>query len=422
MNVLPKTCNFKHMKQILIIVTVFFHFVISAQVDNTMYGLYQTMNPPSFQFASIDPLSGQVSPIGSAVLSTMVNATGSALNPYSQTYSYQDEDSWLSLDLQTGAIVNDVMVSLPNATGNFDNFRFNAADSNMYGLYSQVINDPVTGFVNLDLKLATCDLTTGLVNLISPNSIAQSYTMSGSTIDPYLMVYYFESEGKFMGIDLYNGEIYSQPTISVDVAGSFFSNFAYSCADTAVYGLIMNNGVKALGKINPQTGVVTTLPTVLSFDNFVMNSGGAIDPLNLVYYFQTIDTAGQNKLVGLSLLDGSVASQSVISNVGNYFTMYRIQSDCYLAEPSRLNPVASVTELQDIDVRVSPNPAKDFIYVSTEFPMEQIEIVNADGTLIERILTDEMNVQVSVKSLADGLYYLRVCSKEAAFTKRFIKE
>jgi hypothetical protein len=141
-----------------------------------------------------------------------------------------------------------------------------------------------------------------------------------------------------------------------------------------------------------------------------------------VYYFQTIDTAGQNKLVGLSLLDGSVASQSVISNVGNYFTMYRIQSDCYLAEPSRLNPVASVTELQDIDVRVSPNPAKDFIYVSTEFPMEQIEIVNADGTLIERILTDEMNVQVSVKSLADGLYYLRVCSKEAAFTKRFIKE
>lgn len=422
MNVLPKPFNFRRMKQFILFLTVCLHFVISAQVDNTMYGLYQIANPPSFQFASIDPLSGQVNPIGSAVLSTMVNATGSALNPYSQTYSYQDEDSWLSLDLQTGAIVNDVMVTLPNTAGNFDNFRFNAADSNMYGLYTQVISDPVTGFVNLELKLATCDLTTGLVNLISSNSVAQSYTMSGSTIDPYLMVYYFESEGKFMGIDLYNGEIYSQPTISVDIAGSFFSNFAYSCADTAVYGLIMNNGVKALGKINPQTGVVTTLPTVLSFDNFVMNSGGAIDPLNLVYYFQTIDTAGQNKLVGLSLLDGSVASQSVISTVGNYFTMYRIQSDCYLAEPSRLNPVASVTEFKDIDVRLYPNPAKDFINVSSKFPMEHIEIVNADGTLIERIMTDEMNAQVSVVSLADGLYYLRVCSPEATYTKRFIKD
>ena len=410
------------MKQFILLSMVFFHFSLSAQVDNTMYGLYQIANPPSFQFASIDPLTGQVNPIGSAVLSTMVNATGSALNPYSQTYSYQDEDSWLSLDLQTGAIVNDVMVSLPNSAGNFDNFRFNAADSNMYGLYSQVISDPVTGFVNLDLKLATCDLTTGFVNLVSPNSVAQSYTMSGSTIDPYLMVYYFESEGKFMGIDLYNGEIYSQPTISVDVAGSFFSNFAYSCADTAVYGLIMNNGVKALGKINPQTGVVTTLPTVLSFDNFVMNSGGAIDPLNLVYYFQTIDTAGQNKLVGLSLLDGSVASQSVISTVGNYFTMYRIQSDCYLAEPSRLNPVASVTEFKNIDVQVFPNPVQDLIHVSSQFPMDYIEIVNTDGTLIERILTDEMDVQFSLESLADGLYYLRVCSPEATYTERFVKD
>ena len=422
MYVLSKTCNFRRMKQFILLFSLFFHVWVSAQVDNTMYGLYQIANPPSFQFASIDPLSGQVNPIGSTVLSTMVNATGSALNPYSQTYSYQDEDSWLSLDLQTGAIVNDVMVSLPNATGNFDNFRFNAADSNMYGLYSQVISDPVTGFVNLDLKLATCDLTTGLVDLISPNSIAQSYTMSGSTIDPYLMVYYFESEGKFMGIDLYNGEIYSQPTISVDVAGSFFSNFAYSCADTAVYGLIMNNGVKALGKINPQTGVVTTLPTVLSFDNFVMNSGGAIDPINLVYYFQTIDTAGQNKLVGLSLMDGSVASQSVISTVGNYFTMYRIQSDCYLAEPSRLNPLAAVPEMKDIFVHIYPNPAEDFINVKSEFPMNHLEILNADGTLVKRILTNEMDVQVSVESLSDGLYYLRVCSNEASYTERFIKD
>jgi hypothetical protein len=410
------------MKKFILLFFSSLNLGLIAQVDNTMYGLYQILNPPSFQFASIDPLSGQVSPIGSAVLSTMVNATGSALNPYSQTFSYQDEDSWLSLDLQTGAVVNDVMVNLPNAAGNFDNFRFNAADSNMYGLYSQVISDPVTGFVNLELKLGTCDLTTGLVSLISPISIAQSYTMSGSTIDPYLMVYYFESEGKFMGIDLYNGQIYSQPTISVDVPGSFFSNFAYSCADTAVYGLIMNNGVKALGKINPQTGVVTTLPTVLAFDNFVMNSGGAIDPVNLVYYFQTIDTASQNKLVGLSLIDGSVVSTSCISTVGNYFTMYRIQSDCYRAEPSRLNPMAALADMQNINVEVSPNPAQDYINVSSEFPMSHLEILNADGTLVTSIKTNEMNVQISVESLAKGLYYLSVYSNEAAFTERFIKD
>jgi hypothetical protein len=409
------------MKNLVLLLIVFFQFGLFSQVDNTMYGLYQTVNPPSFQFASIDPLTGQVTPIGAAVISSMVNATGSALNPYNQTYSYQDEDSWLSLDLQTGAVVNDVMVSLPNTTGNFDNFRFNAADSNMYGIYNQLISDPITGFVNLDLKLTTCDLTSGLVNLISPNSVAQSYTMSGCTIDPYLMVYYFESEGKFMGLDLYNGEIYSQPTISVPGEGSSFGNFAYSCTDTSVYGLIMNNGVKALGKINPQTGVVTALPTVLNFDNYVMNSGGTIDPLSLVYYFQTLDTAGQVKMVGLSLLDGSVTTQSSVSTTGNYFTMYRIQSDCYEASPSRMNQTATISDIKDINLSIHPNPAQDFINLNSKNAIQQVDIVNADGTLVERIKTNEMNLQIPIESFANGIYFLKISSYNVLFTERFIK-
>jgi hypothetical protein len=387
-----------------------------------MYGLQQMTNPPSFKLASIDPMTGQINTIGTSVLSTLVNAAGSALNPYNQTYSFQDEDSWLTVDLQTGNVLSDVMVTLPNSNGNFNNFRFNAADSNMYGLYSQVITDPLTGFVNLDLKLATCDLSTGLVNLISPNSVAQSYTMSGSTIDPYLMVYYFESEGKFMGLDLYNGQIYSQPTMTVAGDGSFFSNFAYSCADTSVYGLIMQNGVKALGKINPQTGVVTALPTQHNFDNFVMNTGGAIDPINLVYYFQTMDTTAQIKLVGLSLLDGSIATQSYTSPIGDYFTMYRIQSECYQATPSRLNPMNHVKEMTDFTMNIHPNPAQDMLYLSANMVVDVVELLDLFGHVIERYSPNSMNLQISVGSLLNGIYYLKMSSNESSHIERYIKD
>ncbi len=410
------------MKIYILLFTIFLQFGLFSQVDNTMYGLQQITNPPSFKLASLDPLTGQINTIGTTVVSTMVNATGSALNPYNQTYSFQDEDSWLTVDLQTGNVLSDVMVTLPNSEGNFNNFRFNAADSNMYGLYSQVITDPLTGFVNLDLKLATCNLSTGLVNLISPNSVAQSYTMSGSTIDPYLMVYYFESEGKFMGLDLYNGQIYSQPTITVAGAGSYFSNFAYSCADTSVYGIIMQNGVKALGKINPQTGVVTALPTQLNFDNFIMNSGGAIDPVNMLYYFQTMDTTAQIKLVGLSLLDGSVATQSYISPIGDYFTMYRIQSDCYEATPSRLNPMNHVKEMKDFTMNIHPNPAQDVLYLSANTIVDYLELLDLFGHVIERYSPNNMNLQISLESLASGIYYLRVSSNESIYTDRFIKD
>jgi hypothetical protein len=92
------------------------------------------------------------------------------------------------------------MVSLPNATGNFDNFKFNTSDTTMYGLFSQVLYNPITGVYDGDMRLATCDLSTGQVSLISPASVASSYVMAGSSIDPHLMVYYFISEGKLMGM------------------------------------------------------------------------------------------------------------------------------------------------------------------------------------------------------------------------------
>lgn len=409
------------MKNQLLLLMLVIHLSLSAQVDNTMYGINQIINPPSFQFGSIDPLTGQITNIGSAILSNTVNSSGASLNPYNQTFSYQDEDSWLSIYMQTGTVLNDVMVNLPNTTGSFDNFKFNAADSNMYGLYKQLITDPVTGFITLDLKLATCDLTTGSVNLISPTSVAQSYTMSGSTIDPHLMVYYFESEGKFMGLDLYNGQIYSQPTISLAVSGSSFGNYAYNCTDTSIYGLIMLNGVEALGKINPLTGVVTALQTALNFDNYIMNSGGAIDPVNLIYYFQTLDTTGQIKIVGLSLIDGSVASQNNISSNGDYFIMYRIQSDCYEANVLRLNPLSTLSEIKESNVEIYPNPVQDLLYLNTEVTINHVEIMDAFGNVVRSYYPNDSNFQIPIDFLANGIYYLRISSNDAAFIERFIR-
>lgn len=409
------------MKQYLLVFATLVICKLSAQVDNTMYGLYQTMNPPSFQLASIDPLTGQITPIGNSTLSSVVNATGSALNPYSQTYSFQDEDSWLSVNLQTGEVVNDVMVTLPNAEGYFDNFRFNAADSSMYGLFRQISYDSITGFPSADIRLATCDLSTGNVSLISQASIGESFTMSGSTIDPFLMVYYFETEGKFTGIDLYNGEIYSEPTITLEEENSRFDNFAYSCVDTAVYGLIMQNGVKALGKINPQTGVVTALPTLLSFENYILNSGGAIDPVNRVYYFQTIDSVGV-KMVGLSLIDGSVTSESYLSgNEEAYFIMYRIQSDCYRANRSRFNVVAKTKEIKDPQFKIYPNPAHEVLFFQADIPMNEVEIIDPLGRIVLRFTPKSNNFEIPLSGLNNGLYYLSLRSNEGSYAKRFVK-
>ena len=413
--------KFKQMKKTFLIVLALLGTELHAQIDNTMYGLYRILNPTSVQLASIDPINGMITPIGAVnTLSTSINATGAALNPYNMSYTYQDEDSWLSVDLQNGTVLNDVTVTLPNTIGDFNNFRFNTADTNMYGLYSQVIYDPLTGIITGDMRLATCDLTSGAVSIISPTSIAQSYTMTGSAIDPYLMVYYFESEGKFVGLDLYNGQVYSEPMITLMGNGITFDNFAYSCADTTMYGLIMDNGVKALGKINVSTGVVTQLPTLLNFDNYIMNSGGAIDPANLVYYFQTMDSTGI-KLVGLSLIDGSVVSQPVISANGNYFDMYRIQSDCYEAEATRLNPATASIEATEISVKLYPNPVQEELQIEASSSIEVLEIQQLNGSVIYSQMPNETSARVSVAGLSSGMYLLNVKTKVGNESYRFIK-
>lgn len=407
------------MKNLTLLLTLLLGFGLNAQVNNTMFGLQQSSNPAGFKLATMDPLTGQVTVISNSVLSTMVNVTGSSLNPYNQTFSFQDENSWLTVSLETGEVLNDVSVSLPNSDGNFNNFRFNTADSIMYGLYSVIYNNPINGALG-EMRLAKCDLSTGLVSLISTSSIAENYTAAGNTIDPYQMLYYFQSEGKFIGLDLYNGQIYSQPNITISGGGSYFENMAYSCVDTTVYGLIMQNGVKALGKINPQTGVVTALPTQLSFDNLVFNSGGAIDPVNRVYYFQTIDN-NQTKFVGLSLTDGSVVSESNLSTNDEYFTMYRIQSDCYEANPTRLNSTSNLAEIKNVSVNIYPNPAQEVLNLNATSNLTQVEIIDAYGNVVNRFNPNQTQFQFPIETLAQGIYYLKISTADSNVTERFVK-
>ena len=404
-----------------LVLFVLIPFLSIGQLGNTMYGLYRNNNPSTVQLATIDPTTGVINILGPNLGNT-INLTGVSLNPYNNTYTYQDQDSWLSVDLTNGGIVNDVVVSLPSATGNFDNFKFNTSDTTMYGIFSQVLYNPITGVYSGDMRLATCDLSTGQVSLISPASVASSYVMAGSSIDPHLMVYYFISEGKLMGIDLYNGSIYTQPLISIPSGGDSFDNFAYSCVDTTMYGLIVNHGVgvQSLGEINATTGVVTPLPTALNFNNYIMNGGATIDPINLIYYFETMDNNAQIYLVGLSLVDGSIVSNAMLPPSGSYFDMARIDGDCYGATPSRLNPSLQLEE-STWSLSIAPNPSSDLVTIHSNSQIEYLHCYGMDGKTAREITMDGNN-QFSIKSLPKGVYMLEVRTAKASQIVKLVKD
>ncbi len=415
-----------------------------AQLGNTMYGLARTTNPAAVYIATMDPVTGIATNIGQTSVSSSINLTGAALNPYNNRFCFFGDNGLKSIDLSTGQIANTTTVNNPNGTGYFDLFRFNTSDSLMYGLSRRNITNPQTGQVTASMYLATIDELTGTVTEISPSSIGQGFAYSGSAIDPHQMVFYYSNGSQLVGLDMYNGSMYSNPTLTFPNGGQHFDNFTYSCSDTTMYGLVRTNyyssvlnpltGITTqvfdsaavhLGKVEAMSGAVTKIGTQsIGVNSFSVNGSSTIDPVNLIYYFISGSSSGGLSIYGVSLTTGLVVSQGTISNAGSlYFDMMRIQSDCYESRPTRLAPSSTMDETltNTNKVNVFPNPFTDQITISSEAELQKTELIQANGQVVKSIPVSGKEITFETSQLINGIYFLHVTNVEGMEIIKIIK-
>lgn len=414
-----------------------------SQLGNTMYGLARTTNPAAVYIATMDPVTGIATNIGQTSVSSSINLTGAALNPYNNRFCFFGDNGLKSVDLSTGQVTNTATINNPNGTGYFDLFRFNTSDSLMYGLSRRNITNPQTGQVSGAMYLATINEITGTITEISPSSIGQSFAYSGSAIDPHQMVFYYSNGSQLVGLDMYTGGIFSNPTLTFPNGGQNFDNFTYSCSDTTMYGLVRSNyytpvynpvtGITTqvfdsaavhLGKVNAMTGEVTKIGTQsIGISSFSVNGSSTIDPVNLIYYFISGSGTGLT-IYGVSLQTGLVVSQGTISNTGAlYFDMMRIQSDCYESYPTRFNPSVNIEETvtNTQNVNVYPNPFSNQITVSSETGLQKIELFHANGQIIENASVSGKEFTLETSQLMNGVYFLQVTNLEGMEIIKIIK-
>jgi hypothetical protein len=408
-----------------------------------MYGLARTTNPAAVYIATMDPVTGIATNIGQTSVSSSINLTGAALNPYNNRFCFFGDNGLKSIDLSTGQLTNTATINNPNGTGYFDLFRFNTSDSLMYGLSRRNITNPQTGQVTGAMYLATINEITGTITEISPISIGQSFAYSGSAIDPHQMVFYYSNGSQLVGLDMYNGSIYSNPTLTFPNGGQNFDNFTYSCADTTMYGLVRTNYYSSvfnpitgtttqvfdsaavhLGKVNAMTGAVTKISTQsIGVNSFSVNGSSTIDPVNMIYYFISGSGTGLT-IYGVSLTTGLVVSQGTINNAGAlYFDMMRIQSDCYESRPTRLEPSANIQETFTSTnlVKVFPNPFTDQIAVSSEVELQKIQLIQANGQVLNSVTVSGKEFTFETSQLINGIYFLQVTNMEGMEIIKIIK-
>jgi hypothetical protein len=258
------------------------------------------------------------------------------------------------------------------------------------------------------------------------------------------MVFYYSNGSQLVGLDMYNGSIFSSPTLTFPNGGQNFDNFTYSCADTTMYGLVRTNYYSSvfnpltgtttqvfdsaavhLGKVDAMTGEVTKISTQsIGVNSFSVNGSSTIDPQNMIYYFISITSGGGLSIYGVSLQTGLVVSQGAISNAGAlYFDMMRIQSDCYEARPTRLEPSANIQETftSTNNVTVFPNPFTDQITVSSEAELQKIQLIQANGQVLNSVTVSGKEFTFETSQLINGIYFLHVTNMEGMEIIKIIK-
>ena len=419
-------------KTLLLIGILATAFQVNAQSTDELYTVvskYNAQTGSTTRMGKLNPTDGIVTNVGEATSPNFFSVTGGSLNQTTNRFNLVSTNFMMSFDIFTGNIINELPItSFYEGTTYFANVRYNNSNNKLYGLASTFTeNNQLIGMYLSELNSENGDLTQ-----LSQTSIGEGYQLAGTAIDPEEMVYYYSTGSKFMGIDLYNGAVYSNPDIVFSNPNEFnFTNFSYNCADKTVYGLVVENTqvqdpqvsfpfsiyLMRFGKINPTTGEVTNISEVpLPTAAYSVNAGSTIDPITGTYYFSN----GSN-VYGISLETGLVTSTTAINNEeGSVINMMTNYNNCLGAVATRPDSTLNLPQSNlEANIKLYPNPTSSMLMITSSLAIDALEVIDMHGKTVKSSYNPSNNLDV--QDLQAGVYFLKLISGNVVENRKFVK-
>ena len=382
---------------------------VSAQIDSITYGLSAINSGSGLFLSKINPQTGYVTKISPSAAVFNASIYGKTIDPQNHIFYYISDSILLSFNLTSGELlVAKTVLNYENSK--FCGITYNCWDTTLYGLDIDISGQTV--------KLAKISPYNGIVVGLSPNSIASSYSvLTGSTLDPFKEIYYFETSlnpgNHLIGINLKSGLVVSDVVIPI-LATDRFGPIVFNCHDSTLYGLVgnMTDG-RRLSKIDPSSGLITTISqNVIVYS--ILNEQATIDPFEAVYFFE-----GSNySYNGVTLYSGELISQPIITPIsGSFFTGFQYNSTCY----SEI-PLIIMEKKGEHSTIVYPNPATDFITISSTEILTNIMVINSSGEVVVSFKGIGANImKIDLDSFRDGLYFIISNKTSSVTTSKFLK-
>lgn len=381
------------------------------------------------KIAKFKPTTGIINTLGAGVNNAagQVSLTGGSINQTNNTFNLVGNTIFRAFDLTTGNLIQQTAINNFAATGitYFDHVRFNNSNTSLYGLARLFEGNQFQG-----MYLSKLNTVTGNLIQLSQISVGNQVAIRGTVIDPIQMIYYYSDGPKFVGLDLFNGSIYSNPNYVFSNPEYFgFTNIAFNCATNEIFGLVQGRtpGVNPLfpvnfiyynrlAKINPTTGVVTEISSVnLPSHIFSLNASSTIDESNGIYYF-----AAPQTIYGVSLTTGLVVSTAPITfQDGGVLNFMNNFNNCIGITALRQDPALSnEIFLAEKVISIYPNPVETSLNISTALSIDKIEIYDSNG---RRIKTTSGQKEINVSQFAAGMYFLKIYGEKQIINQKFIK-
>ncbi|MFC4635533.1 T9SS type A sorting domain-containing protein [Dokdonia ponticola] len=395
------------MKKILLIICLFFVLPNFAQ-NNQIYGISRNNNPNVTYLATVNTFNGQISDISTTSYAIGVANFSFTVDPILGIYYFSDIDSFIGLDMNTGALVHQNPITTSQEPI-FQNFMYNEITQEIIGIER--------GGADSGVYLSKIDPATGIVTPISTSPFADTntITVAGSALDLQKQWYHIFSDGRILSVDITTGTVVHDPVVDTSEF-AYFNNLFFNAADRKLYAIGRNSTPAELflTQIDPITGdVITISPT--SLGESLALEGSALDPISGIYYFKRPNPIS---MVGVDVITGEEVSETPFDftqSNGAFFGHYY-----FGGETAQL--LATDEFLIETDVTIFPNPTSDILQVDGN-NISRIQVYAFTGQeLVNSDYTNEERIQLDVSAYPEGVYFLKVFNNnQASSTLKFIK-
>jgi len=86
-----------------------------------------------------------------------------------------------------------------------------------------------------------------------------------------------------------------------------------------------------------------------------------------------------------------------------------------------LNTTLSTPELMASEVTIAPNPVKDELLVTSDYDLNQAQIIDASGRVVQATELNSVQKSINVATLPEGVYTLHLSGDQGTVEKRFVK-